>query len=1039
MSNSYAYNALSILERKKFYSRCIESNNINQAITFWKKINNLKDDKEFFELLRENYDLKEDNFKDILSWNEDRTLDINSDWKLFIDSYINVKTSEKYTEYYSHLKEYPFFNFFKPFLSGFLENYVLNNIMVSNVVIKDIISQVIEILFKISHKTLILEINVMRQEEMLTGNSSEERYKHFCALLEEDWYKEQLINEYGVLFRLLATSVINLGRFLEDLLQRLKTDKYEIEQQLLNKKSFDLVTAIKFGTGDSHNEGKTVSIIELDNDQKLVYKPRSLGIDHQFNEFIKFYNEISNLEENNLKVVNVIDKELYGWSQYIDYIECKNANEVSRFYHRLGQNLAILHIFNATDFHYENIIAHGEHPVLIDLESLFHHAVIPDHQKTKNKVVNKGLEVIRNSIVSTGLIPSTVTNERIEGNRFDLSGISNVKDQITPFKGKFIKNFKTDKIKIEKEHFVIEAGLNVPKIKGNFTSITDYLSDIEKGFKQAYMIILDNKEKVINKFKDFSGVQIRKIFRDTMKYAKLLDLSYHPDFLRNQIDREMLLNRLWFEVKNEGSVSKIASFEVMDMLRGDIPYFYSQPEELHIYNSKRNKIENFYLKSGLELSIEKIKNMSIEDCQYQKELITSNISVVYDNKDVNLLKFNNELTNGIDRVEQIANILIDKAIKHQEGDTLEYCWTSMILQGSNETKWNYSVTGPGLYDGNTGIALFFAYLYKITNNAKYKEAAYSSINPVRELNPELTKKKDVGVGAFLGLGGILYTLHHMARVFKDENLLKECLSYCEKLPEFIVNDRMYDVISGSSGLLQVLINLYEDTNKEWILEIAKSIAKHLKDQKIEEYNGVYWKAINSNTSYIGFSHGNAGIAAALSRLYMYYPNSDIKELIEESIKYENQFYNNSKKNWFSEDMNDFPIAWCHGSPGILLGRLIMMNSGIDDVKIKEEIQSIIHDILLNHELKNHSLCHGYLGNLDIILKAKEWFPEYFHNEEINVLFSGIYNSIINENNYSADVNSVGLMNGLASIGYGLLRVLEPHRVPSILALDNLKE
>ena len=36
---------------------------------------------------------------------------------------------------------------------------------------------------------------------------------------------------------------------------------------------------------------------------------------------------------------------------------------------KAGPDLAMLNVMEATDFHYENLIAAGEHPVLIDLES----------------------------------------------------------------------------------------------------------------------------------------------------------------------------------------------------------------------------------------------------------------------------------------------------------------------------------------------------------------------------------------------------------------------------------------------------------------------------------------------------------------------------------------------------------------------------------------------------------------------------------------------------------------------------------------------
>ena len=48
-----------------------------------------------------------------------------------------------------------------------------------------------------------------------------------------------------------------------------------------------------------------------------------------------------------------------------------------RFYHRQGALLALLYVLDGTDMHYENLIAVGEQPVLVDVETLFHPSHAP--------------------------------------------------------------------------------------------------------------------------------------------------------------------------------------------------------------------------------------------------------------------------------------------------------------------------------------------------------------------------------------------------------------------------------------------------------------------------------------------------------------------------------------------------------------------------------------------------------------------------------------------------------------------------------------
>ena len=86
---------------------------------------------------------------------------------------------------------------------------------------------------------------------------------------------------------------------------------------------------------------------------------------------------------------------------------------------------------------------------------------------------------------------------------------------------------------------------------------------------------------------------------------------------------------------------------------------------------------------------------------------------------------------------------------------------------------------------------------------------------------------------------------------------------------------------------------------------------------------------------------------------------------------------------------------------------------------------------------NHSLCHGDLGNLDFLLQASQATGD----QELVLKVDELTNQIIaSMKKYGwlcgvpLSVESPALMNGLAGICYGLLRMAEPDRVPSILIL-----
>lgn len=70
--------------------------------------------------------------------------------------------------------------------------------------------------------------------------------------------------------------------------------------------------------------------------------------------------------------IQIIDRGTYGWSEFITAQGCTAPEEIERFYERQGAYIALFYALEATNVHFENLIAHGEYPIMIDLESLFH-------------------------------------------------------------------------------------------------------------------------------------------------------------------------------------------------------------------------------------------------------------------------------------------------------------------------------------------------------------------------------------------------------------------------------------------------------------------------------------------------------------------------------------------------------------------------------------------------------------------------------------------------------------------------------------------
>ncbi|MBV9789414.1 MAG: type 2 lantipeptide synthetase LanM, partial [Chloroflexi bacterium] len=129
-------------------------------------------------------------------------------------------------------------------------------------------------------------------------------------------------------------------------------------------------------------------------------------------------------------------------------------------------------------------------------------------------------------------------------------------------------------------------------------------------------------------------------------------------------------------------------------------------------------------------------------------------------------------------------------------------------------------------------------------------------------------------------------------------------------------------------------------------------------------------------------------------------------------------------------------AWCHGAPGIGLGRLGLL-AHLEDSQLHAEIVVALQTTRERGFGLNHSLCHGDLGNLELLLQAGVLLDDPQWQAETRRIASMVVASIDRHGWLSGlplSVESPGLMTGLSGIGYGLLRLAAPEQVPSVLLL-----
>ena len=139
----------------------------------------------------------------------------------------------------------------------------------------------------------------------------------------------------------------------------------------------------------------------------------------------------------------------------------------------------------------------------------------------------------------------------------------------------------------------------------------------------------------------------------------LLHESYHPDFLRNTLDRDYFFDRLWQRVPEQPFLKKVIAVEQEDLHNGDIPLFTTTPSTRDIYSSKGTCIPDFCSVPGIEPVKERIQNLCDADLERQIWFIQASFAAATLSQDHTLQNLNayfsnlpnlNSITGGITRL-----------------------------------------------------------------------------------------------------------------------------------------------------------------------------------------------------------------------------------------------------------------------------------------------------------------------------------------------------------------------------------------------------
>lgn len=877
-------------------------------------------------------------------------------------------------------------------------------------------------LFAATHKVLITQYKLIE---------SRIDFDEFCRSLREPDVREYLHSRYPMLRRAIDHACHGWLEQACAITARYTADADAIQATLLQRTGTVRIEKVRFGLGDSHRGGRSVAILDFTDGRHVVYKPRSLAIDTHFAQLLAWTNRRCSTD---LWVPAHMDRGDYGWVEFVSPAPCNEVAEVERFYVRMGNLLALLYALEGNDFHYENIIAIGEHPVLIDLESFFRpHLGEEETEALDPSVLNVGM--LPNRLAAAGQIP-------------EVSGLSDVEGQLG-LENLSLIQAEDDTYWLVRSRGVLPGADNIPVLNGERIELqAGHAQPLKVGFERVYRAILGNMEEFSGLVDACAGDQIRVLFRHTASYAHMLEEARHPTLMASADATTEHYALLQLGVAEYPAAERFVQFEIADLHRGDVPMFTAKAGGRDLWYSDDRFVADFFHRDGIQSARRKLTQLSLQDLDRQlwiigNAFITHAALASSQGRARARLRTEETHATALDErlIAQAASIAAQ--LREQMHVTDEAAsWLVHLSTSLDNTRFDLIPASYDLYGGMPGEILFYSQLAQVSGVYEHMNLATKALRHLKQRLRESGSSVQA-IGLYVGWGSVVHLMTALAQLRSDYQHLDdvETILADPRFESLIAGDRNFSLIKGAAGFMLACSDLHIASGSPRALQLARACAEHLLANRWTGSGHHAWR-VSSAVPLSGLAHGASGFAMAFARLYEATGDALYRDVSLSALEYERTLFLAESGNW--QDRRDFVIqehgdapwcsvAWAHGAPGIGLARLALLRAGIQTPQIREELDLAVRTTVANGFEGNDSLIFGNFGNLELLASYNECFGQDAL-PELPALVSGMLDRVEQQGLRLAAPAAfpIGMMSGATGIAYQCLRLARMHEVPSVL-------
>ncbi|HTT69993.1 MAG TPA: type 2 lanthipeptide synthetase LanM, partial [Anaeromyxobacteraceae bacterium] len=670
----------------------------------------------------------------------------------------------------------------------------------------------------------------------------------------------------------------------------------------------------------------------------------------------------------------------------------------------------------------ENVFATPEGPVVVDAEMLLGPAAAGASAEEHDTAAEAW-----ESCLASGLLGWSHADGR--GRLFEAGGLQPAAPRGRTLPGRRWVGLGTDTLHFVQEESFLPPTANRVVWEGRLVRPEDFAAEVVQGFERTYEFLLEHRREILSPegpLGAFAGLATRVLFRPSDQYGAFLRLLQTPSRQDLGVARSVALealNAVFARDAARPTLWPLVEDERAALEGLDIPRFTLATTGVSPRSRRGIEVEGHYVRSGLESARLRLEALSGGDLPRQRALVEAALASP-------ALPDRNGGEVGDDSLLPAA-VALARSLQ-------ERCHRGALLASP------FTASGD-LYRGHTGVAVFLCALGAIAGGewaetgrraARGWAEAVSAQGAERYVGP--------GLGACSGLGSLVYGLTLCAALSGEEVARDVAARLAAGVtPERAERSDAFDVEGGVAGLLLALLALHRETREPGLLSTASACGRRLVAAQREAGAGGAWPASDGGL-HAGFAHGAAGIASALARLHSVAGEEPLTRAVARAHRFERSLYSPARGNWphvRGRGGTMWLMAWCHGAPGVALGRLLEGGAAADP-EGGADLETALAATRRTLPGRYDHLCCGSLGQAEVLLAAGRARSDPELGGEAAERARAVARRILCEGwrgvrstGFEQRAFEPGFFRGLAGVGYQLLRTAHPDRLPSVLGFE----